>query len=201
MFRLSGVMVVVCALTAGVQGSSMQFSVNGVPVDGSVQEVPQGVVTIDIYVTPDDDFDAFNVDILPTGAWVPPEPLPKIGAPATDTTALLDSGDVRMLGVWDNENAAAFWIAEYGVWEIGGFLPVGFERTPQALAEFDVDLSSYAVSTMLNLEFDYAEIGLGEPPWSIEVDVTYPLVLHVTPEPATLGLLALGGLSALRRRR
>jgi len=58
-----------------------------------------------------------------------------------------------------------------------------------------VDLSDYPVSTVLNLEIDYAEVGVY---W---VDVTYPLVLHVTPEPATLGLLALGGLAAMRRRR
>ena len=177
----------------------MQFSVNGVPVDGSVQEVPQGVVTIDIYVTPDDDFDAFWVEILPTGPWVPPEPLPRIGS-LDDWTALIDSGDVRMLDIWDNELAAAYWEDQYGTWSIGGFLPEGYEWTAQALAEFDVDLSSYPVSTVLNLEFDFAEIGAGELRPG-EVDVKLPLVLHVTPEPATLSLFALGALAAMRRWR
>lgn len=195
MSRALRVAVVVCALTAGVQGSAMQFSVDGVPVDGSVQEVPQDLVTIDIYVTPDGDFDAFWAEILPTGPWVSPEPLPKIGAPGTDTTALLDSGDVRMLGVWGNDMAAAYWDAPFGNWTIGGYLPEGYEWTPQPVAEFDVDLSSYPVSTVLNLEFDYAEVGMFEP------DVSVPLVLHVTPEPATLGLLALGAAATMRRRR
>ncbi|HUW84375.1 MAG TPA: PEP-CTERM sorting domain-containing protein [Phycisphaerae bacterium] len=172
----------------------MQFSVNGLPVDGSVHEVPQDVVTIDIYVTPDGDFDAFWVEILPMGPWVPPEPLPKVGSP-DDWAALVDSGDVRMLDVWDNEWAIAYWDDPYGVWAIGGYLPEGYERTPQAVAEFDVDLSSYPVSTVLNLEFDWAEVSGREP------DVTYPLVLHVTPEPATLGLLALGAAAMIRRRR
>lgn len=198
MSRALGVVLAVCAVTTAASASTMQFSVNGVPVDGSVQEVPQGVTTIGIYMTPDVSVESFWVEFFATGPWVAPEPLPKLGH--TLPRALLDSGDVTMLGVWDNELARAFWDANYGVWAIGAFSLSGLEDTPQAVAEFDVDLSNYPVSTVLNLEFDYAEIGLPAP-GPIEVDVTYPLVLHVTPEPATLGLLALGGLAALRRRR
>ena len=194
MSRALGVAVMVCVLTAVAGASTMQFSVDGVPVDGSVQEVPQGLTTIGVYMTPDVPVECFWVDILPTGPWVAPEPLPKIGD-WSDTTALIDSGDVTMLGVWDNEFAAAYWDVNYGVWSIGSFLVMGFEGEPQTVAEFDVDLSSYPVSTVLNLEFDYAKVG----PYI--VDVILPLSLHVTPEPATLWLFALGGLAAMIRRR
>ncbi|HUW81907.1 MAG TPA: hypothetical protein VMZ31_03800 [Phycisphaerae bacterium] len=98
MSRALGAAVMVCTLTVPTSASTMQFSVNGVPVDGSAQEVPQGVVTIGVYVTPDGDFESFWADILPTGPWVNLEPLPKIGG-YSDFRALMDSGDVTMLGV------------------------------------------------------------------------------------------------------
>jgi hypothetical protein len=182
------VMVCTLAVAAGASASTMQFSVNGIPVDGSVQEVPQGITTIGIYMTPDVPVETFFVEFFATGPWVAPEPLPELDD-------LIASGDVRMLAVWDNEFAAAQWDVFYSTWVIGGFLPGELESEPQVVAEFDVDLSSYVVSTVLNLEFDFAEVGL------YEADVMLPLVLHVTPEPATVGLLVFGGLAALWRRR
>jgi len=201
MSRAFGVAVVVCTLTVVTSASTAQFAVNGVPVDGSVQEVPQGVTTIGIYITPDAPFDMFWVDFLATGQWVAPEPLPKIGAPLPGNhTALLDSGDVTMLGVWDNLDAVGYWDAYFDVWSIASIFDWGpLQSGPQIVAEFDVDLSDCPASTMLNLEFDWAEIGTYTGP--VQFDVTYPLVLHVTPEPATLCLLALGGLAVLWRQR
>jgi hypothetical protein len=166
----------------------MQFSVNGVPVDGSAQEVPQAVTTIGIYIAPDSPVESFCADLFATGPWVAPEPLPELDD-------LIASGDVRHLGDWANEYAYAGWFDGYDEWSICGFLDMGPTSEPQVVAEFDVDLSGYPVSTVLNLEFSLAEIGIEE------ADVAYPLLLHVAPEPASLGLLALGVLAAIRRRR
>ena len=188
MSRIVLALVFAVGMSTAAGASMLQFSINGTPVDGSQQEVSQGIVTIDIYMTPDPNspVDSFWVEFYATGPWVAPEPLPELAD-------LVASSDVRFIGDWANDDAFAAWNDSWGLWQVGGFNRVASTDVAQAVAEFDVDLSNYAVSTILNLEIDYGEVG------SAEAGTVVPLVLHV-PEPATLGLLALGGLAALRRR-
>ncbi len=165
------------ALTAGASGSTVQFAVGGVPVGaGEVIEVePSDDLLVGIYVTPDEPIENMWVDFLATGPWPGPPVWPE---------------DIVLLPPW--EGCWPTYDPDLGVYSIGG-LASELWAGPGAVAEFLVHIPDVPVSTTLNLEYDYAEVGAGG------VDML-PLVLHVTPEPVSLGLLALGGLVALRRR-
>ena len=178
MARFLLALVFAAGLTAAANAAVVQFSVDGVPVDGSVPiEVrPSDTIMVDVWITPDTPIENFWVDVLPTGPWNP----------------LIDAV-VAPIPPWDNEDFFATWDAGWGVLSIGGFLRVDPWAGPGGVAEFPVHIPDVPESTILNLEFDYVEVGAG----GAQV---LPLILHVTPEPATIGLLVLGGLAALRRR-
>ena len=175
MTRVLLALVFAAGLTVAANAAVVQFSVDGVPVDGSVpiEVVPSQVIMVDVWIVPDAPIENFWVDILPTGPW----------NPLIDAVAL-------PIGVWANDDYFAGWDPGYGVLSIGGFV----RAEPWAgVAEFEVHIPDLPISTILNLEYDYVEVGAG----GAQV---LPLILHVTPEPATIGLLVLGGLAALRRR-
>jgi len=192
MSRLLCTAAVVCSLLPSAQASKMQFAVGGVPIGpDEVVEVETGEeLTVGIYIEPDPGIPFYDwyAEFYATGPWVDPEPLPKM-------EDLVARGEIWMLGVWRGDGAIANWDNQYDFWWAASLSQYPATISPQTVAEFNVDFSNYPVSTMLNLEFGYAEIG-----W-YEVDTTYPLILHVTPEPATLCLLALGGLAVLWRQR
>jgi hypothetical protein len=178
MTRVLLALVLAAGLAAAANAAVVQFSVDGVPVDGSVPiEVrASDVIMVDVWITPDAPIENFWVDIIATGPW---DPLPVAAA----------------VGVapWANDDFFAGWDPGWGVYSIGGFSRVELWPGPGGVAVFEVHIPDVPPSTILNLEYDYVEVGAG----SANV---LPLILHVTPEPATIGLLVLGGLAALRRK-
>ena len=195
MSRIVLALVFAAAMSATAMASTVQFSVNGVPTDGTVpiEVVPSQQVEIGVYLTPDFDLESYTVDFLATGPWtpLPQEDMVDIG-PA-------GSGLVQIPLPWDQGLSSAFWLDMFGTWEIGGFISGAELFTgPGQVASFMVHIPDVAESTILNLEWDFIE--LAGPGGTDPGGTLFPLRLHVTPEPATLGLLALGGLAALRRR-
>jgi hypothetical protein len=178
MARFLLALVFAVGLTAAANAAVVQFSVDGVPVDGSVpiEVQPSDEIMVDVWVVPDGAIENFWVDILPTGPWNP----------------LVDAV-VTPIAPWANDDFFAGWDPSWGVLSIGGFLRTEPWAGPGSVAEFLVHIPDVPESTILNLEYDYIEVGAGSAQG-------LPLVLHVTPEPATIGLLVLGGLAALRRR-
>ncbi len=174
--------------SAGASASLVQFSVDGLPVDGSVPiEVrPSDEIVVGVWVIPDAPVENFWVDFYPTGPWPAP--------PLAEVPDLLMDEDVVMYGPWANGDAFAGYDPAFEMYSIRGFLRGDSWAGPGGVATFVVHIPEVASSTILNLEYDYGEVGPGE------AQVVLPLVLHVTPEPATIGLLVLGGLAALRRR-
>jgi hypothetical protein len=180
MTRVLLALVFAVGLTAAANAAVVQFSVDGVPVDGTVpiEVLPSDEIMVDVWIVPDAPIENFWVDILPTGPWDP----------------FVQSGFVvQMLPPWDNDDSFAGWDPGYGVYSIGGFIRVEPWAGPGAVAQFLVHIPDVPISTILNLEYDYAEVGAGGAQ-------ALPLILHVTPEPATIGLLVLGGLAALGRK-
>ena len=197
MARLLLALVLAAGLTVAANAAVVQFSVDGVPVDGSVPvEVrPSDNIVIDIWIAPDFPLESYTVDFYATGPWADPDPLPMVPGDLGPN----GTGDVRFPAPWDPGLSDAQWMASWGVWSIGGFASGAtlFEG-PGSVAEFDVHIPDVPESTILNLEFDFIE--LVGPTGYDDMPQMMPLVLHVTPEPATIGLLVLGGLAALRRR-
>ena len=109
------VVLVVAFAVSTASASQVQFAVAGAPMEaGEVKEVGAGtVVSVGIYVVPDEPFDTFWVEFVPTGPWGHP-PLPQV-------SDLLGTGDVAMLSGWNNEYAYAGY--DWDVYSIGGFLP------------------------------------------------------------------------------
>jgi len=200
MMRIVLALVFAVAMGATATASIVQFSVGGTPTDGSVpiEVVPSDWLQIGIYVTPDFPLETYQIDFYETGPWVDPEPLPKV--PDQDLGPA-GTGDVQFPAPWDPGLSDAKWDPDFFVWSIGGFVS-GTElfQGPGDVATFMVHIPDVSESTTLNLEFDFAE--LTAPGQYDDAATFYPLRLHVgvAPEPATLGLLALGGLAALRRR-
>jgi len=195
-------LVLAAGLTAAANAAVVQFSVNGVPTYGQTVEVrPSDWIEVGIWIEPDFPLESFTVDFYDTGPWIDPYPLPKdegdLG-PAGSGAVIFPPWD-PVLPPWDPGLSDARWLEMFGVWEIGGFITGNdlFDR-PAVVAQFDVHIADYPESTILNLEFDFAEL-VGPTGYEDAPD-TFPLVLHVTPEPATIGLLVLGGLAVLRRR-
>ncbi|HUW83896.1 MAG TPA: PEP-CTERM sorting domain-containing protein [Phycisphaerae bacterium] len=188
MTRVLLALLFAAGLTVAANAAVVQFSIDGVPIDPAVpvEVEPSDWLMVDVWIVPDaGGIENFWVDVLMTGPW--PEPiLPQI-------PDLLPGGEVVMLPPWDNEDAVAYYDAGYDVYSIGGFVRGDPWVGPGGVAEFLVHIPDVPISTILNLEYDYVEIGAG-------TAETLPLILHVTPEPATIGLLVLGGLAALRRR-
>ncbi|HUW85129.1 MAG TPA: hypothetical protein VMZ31_20290 [Phycisphaerae bacterium] len=188
MYRMLLAVMLTGGLATGASGSTVQFSIDGVPVDpGLPVEVNHGDwLLVDVWIIPDAPIENFWVDVIMTGPWLEPI-LPQV-------PDLLAGGDVVMLPPWDNEDAVAYYDAGYDVYSIGGFVRTEPWVGPGGVAEFLIHIPEVPVSTMLNLEYDYVEIGAG-------TAETLPLVLHhVVPEPMSLSLLVLGSLVALRRR-
>jgi len=207
MARIVLATVLAGALTAGASANLIQFALDGVPIGAGdvVEVIPGGLLTLGIYVVPDQPICAFTVELMFGEAW-PEPPLPQIDKPPTD--ALILNGDVRMIGDWDNEFAAAFYSFTYDVYPIGSFLSWldGLEpqSEPGVTAEFDLHVPDVPISTELACEFDFGEVGWrgGSDDDPVMVPATLvPATLRVmAPEPVSLGLLALGGVVALRRR-
>ena len=212
MARMACAMMLTGLLTGGVSANVIQFAVDGVPIGaGEVIEVaPSDVLTVGIYIAPDQPISTFDVAMVFTGPW-PEPPLPQIGGTGPDAGALLESGDVWLLGDWDLSyqynalNAGAFYYALYEEYIIGAFLPSDLfepQSEPGVVAEFDLHVPDVPISTVLGCEFTFGEVSWLVP-GGIDADDDpdlLPLVLHVIPEPVSLGLLVLGGVVALRRR-
>jgi hypothetical protein len=205
MTRVLLALVLAAGLTAAANAAVVAFSVDGVPTYGQPVEVrPSDWLEVGIWIGPDFPLESFTVDFYDTGPWIAPEPLPKVDFQDLGPAG---TGDVRWVPPepsipdppWDPGLSDARWFSDWGVWSIGGFIS-GTElfEGPGVVAEFDVHIADYPESTILNLEIDFVEL-VGPTGYEDMPDV-YPLVLHVTPEPATIGLLVLGGLAALRRR-
>jgi hypothetical protein len=194
MSRIVLALVFAAAMSATATAATVQFSVGGVPTDGSVpiEVVPSQQVQIGLYITPDFDLESFTADFYETGPWVPLPKEPGDLGPG-------GSGLVQFPAPWDPGLSDAQWFDSWGVWSIGGFVSGATLFTgPGEVATFTVHIPDVAESTILNLELDFVE--LTGPGGYDDMPQMLPLTLHVTPEPATLGLLALGGLAALRRR-
>jgi len=189
-------LLLAAGLTAAASAAVVQFSVDGVPVDGSVPvEVrPSDWIEVGIWIDPDFPLETFLVDFYATGPWVPlPQDGNDIGPAALFPYVRLPDPP------WDQGLSGARWLDMFGVWEVCGFISTGeLFAEPGVVAEFDAHIPDVPESTILNLEFDFAE--LQGPTGYDDMPEFLPLVLHVTPEPATIGLLVLGGLAVLRRR-
>jgi hypothetical protein len=198
MTRLLLALVLAAGLTVAANAAVVQFSVDGVPVDGSVpiDVRPSDNIVVDIWITPDFPLETYLVDIYPTGPWVDPEPLTKVDNVDIGPAG---TGEVSIPLPFSQSLSDARWLASFGVWEISGFIDgTVLIDQPGPVAFFDVHIPDVPESTLLNLEFDFVE--LQGPTGYDDMPEMMPLVLHVTPEPATIGLLVLGGLAALRRR-
>ena len=196
MSRIVLALVFAAAMSAAATASTVQFSVGGVPTDGSVpiEVVPSQQVEIGVYVTPDFDLESYTVDFYATGPWTPLSQQDGVDIGPAGT------GEVQIPLPWDQGLSNAAWLESWAVWEIGGFISgtTPLFTGPGVVASFVVHIPNVAESTILNLEWDFVE--LAGPGGNDPGGTLLPLRLHVTPEPATLGLLALGGLAALRRR-
>lgn len=194
MSRVLGVALVACALTAGTSASMMQFSVNGVPVDRfepiEVTDKGETWLTVGVYATPDAPIESYVVEFFCGGAlgwtpqWVPSDPV----APFP----------------WDPALTTAEWVSEVLVFRVAGSVYAGEVFTgPGVVAEFDFWIPWLPASSIVTLEYDYVE--LVGPGFYDDMPEWEPLIVHVnehvTPEPATLGLLALGALAVIRRGR
>jgi len=196
MTRLLLALVLAAGLTAAANAAVVQFAVDGVPVDGSVPvEVrPSDIVQVGIWIEPDFPLESYLVDFYATGPWMP--------LPQEDNVDIGPAGS-GLVGLptppWDQGLSDARWLDMFGVWEVGGFIATGdLFAAPGVVAFFEAHIPDVPESTILNLELDFIE--LSGPTGYDDMPNVLPLVLHVTPEPATIGLLVLGGLAALRRR-
>ena len=187
----------VCALViaATANAAVMQFSVDGVPVrPGQVVEVsPSDHLVIGIFVdlNPGDAYDGFIANVLPVGPWDPfPATLSDVMFVSPFTIA---SGEYFRPGMFGNVSAL-----------FAGYT-TGLVDVDQVVVEWEVHIPDLAPSTVLALKiypvdmFGPTELWLldGFPPPLVFL----PLNLHVIPEPATLALLTLSALVAIRRRR
>jgi hypothetical protein len=177
------------ALTAGASASTVQFSVGGVPVDaGQVIEVaPSDDLLVGIWVTPDQPMESYTIDMFLTGPWPQPD------------VVICDPPWGVFPPPWDPGLSDVIWIPSWGVYEFSGFVGDELFVGPGVVAEFYVHIPDVPYSTILNMEYDFTEL-VGPAGYYDDMSEHLPLVLHVTPEPVSLGLLALGGLVALRRR-
>jgi len=195
MSRILLAMVFAVGLAGAANAAVMQFSVEGVPVGaGEIIEVEASdYIMIDIWVEldPGESIDTYVANVLPTGPW---DPLPA------------DQGGVFPIAPW-GANLAYFAPDSMGpgmptAGNFSDFIPAG-TAVSGGVVEWEVHIPDVPASTILNLEIVPADI-FGPTLVSlagVELPLTVlPLELHVTPEPATLGLLVLGGLAALRRR-
>jgi hypothetical protein len=174
----------------------MQFSVNGVPVNvGEIIEVTDTAetwLTVGVYATPDAPIESYVVEFYPTGPWAwsgPPQWVP------SDPVAPFP---------WDPGLSTAEWVSELQVFRFSGPVYAGEVFTgPGVLAEFDVCVPRLPASTLVNMEYDSVE--LVGPGFHDDMPECVPLLVHpmehVTPEPATLGLLAFGALTMVRRQK
>jgi len=198
MSRIVLALVFAVAMSAAATAGTVQFAVDGVPTDGSVpiEVVPSQQVEIGVYITPDFELESFLVDFYPTGPWAP---LPQVDG---EDIGPAGSGLVGLPNPpWDQGLSDAKWLDMFAVWEVGGFISTGdLFSQPGLVAFFNAVIPDVAESTILNLEFDFAELSGPIGGGYDDAPNLLPLSLHVTPEPATLALLALGGLAALRRR-
>jgi hypothetical protein len=207
MARMACAMMLTGLLTGGVSANVIQFAVDGVPIGaGDVVEVmPGDLLTLGIYVVPDQPICTFWVEMVFAGPW-PVPPLPQIDNPPSD--ALILNGDVRMIGDWDNEFAAAFYSFTYDVYSVGSFLSWldGLEpqSEPGVTAEFDLHVPDVAISTELACEFAFGEVGWrdgwDDDPVMVPATIVPATLRVIFPEPVSVALLALGGVVALRRR-
>lgn len=187
MSRILLALVLVAGLSAAANAAVVEFSFDGVPVSqlpSPIEVRASEYHVIDIYIDPEGDaYDSWDVEIIATGEW--------------DPLAGLTVADVSWLPPWV-DNALVLDYAPY--YDLGSFTtgdPVG---TAGPVAEFEIHIPDLAESTMLNLEFVSEWVLLSNAGIALPVTVGGMLELHITPEPATLGLLVLGGLAALRRR-
>jgi len=189
MSRVLLAMVFAVGLAGSANAAVMQFSIGGVPVGpGEVVEVlPSDILMVDIYIDPEGQpYDGYVANIEVTGPW-DPMPLDASGIswlpPFAQTKQYFTPTQVGNYVVSDNSQSTV--------------------TDPQGVCEWEVHVPDVPASTILNLEFVpsgmFGDTGILFAGATLPV-TTLPLELHVTPEPATLGLLVLGGLAALRRR-
>ncbi len=204
MSRVLLAMVFAVGLAGAANAAVMQFSVDGVPVGpGEVVEVlPSDYIVIDLWIEldPGEEFDYFMANVVPTGTW---DPLPLM--PMDPAIAWMPPFGIG--------NQLYYPPDAYGpgmpvAGSFSDFVALGSGNASGPVLEWEVHIPDLPVSTQLNLEIvpmdifgptvvSYTVPGQGAVPLPLSV---LPLELHITPEPATLGLLVLGGLAALRRR-
>ena len=199
MSRVLLAMVFAVGLAGAANAAVMQFSVDGVPIPAGevVTVMPSDWIVIDIWIdlnqdaVPPEIADTYVANVIPTGPW---DPLP------------LDASGVAWVPPWGAGNQVYYPPDFYGAgMPVAGVFSdfiTGDVGVDQAVAEFEVHIPDVPFSTILNLEFAPTDV-FGDTQVSVAGVLlplsVLPLELHV-PEPATLGLLVLGGLAALRRR-
>lgn len=187
-------LVLLAGQSAVGRGVLLQFSFDGSLVEAEdIFEVAVGEThTIGIFIifAPEQEvYDAWNVVILPTGPWDP-----------FANMASAPGGDPVFYFPW-------YFGSEYGplpfgaAYDFGSFWSEGVVNYPAIVLDFPVHIPEVPTATTLNLELDPVWTEVSRLSVPLQVTILSDLKLHVVPDPATVVLLALGGLAAVMGRR
>jgi hypothetical protein len=165
-------------MSAAASAATVYWNVDGVPALDIVEVAPGAEIKLDLVidVDPGEVWDFGLIGILPTGdADITPGVMGPLPIPPFELQ-VYDQGYVNL-------GSTSTVIDVVTVVDMG-----------------TVILPALPESALVNLDYDTVNGAIMDSAVGPLPVQWIPLVIHITPEPATLGLLVLGGLAALRRR-